>query len=410
MKANEIANYFVEKTADMMELSGNVKKLLLTPKRQLKVQIVLEREDGNLAIFTGYRVQHSDARGPFKGGLRYHFAVDMEEVEGLASLMTWKTALVDIPFGGAKGGINCDPKSLSQRELEILTRKFVEQIHEFIGPMKDIPAPDVNTNASVMAWIMDEYSKIYGFNPAVVTGKPVDLFGSQGREEATGRGVYFVTAFLLHSMGRSIKDCSYAIQGFGNVGSWAATFIHQHGGKIVAVSDVSGGLYNKNGIDIDSLKDYVRKKGEVKGFPEADYITNEELLTADCDVLIPAALNGVIDTHIAKEIKAKIIVEGANAPILPEADQYLEKNGVIVVPDIIANSGGVIVSYFEWTQNIQQFRWQYEKVIDELYQKMKSAYDSVYNLAKSKKVSLRTASYIIALGKVAKAIIQRGVY
>mgnify|MGYP005846878713 CR=1 FL=1 len=409
MKVFETATYFVEKASDILDLSNNLKKLLVEPQREVKVKIAIERENGEVAVFKGYRIQHSNARGPMKGGLRYHPSVDEEEVKGLASLMTWKTSLVDIPFGGAKGGINCDPDSLTEKEVELISRKFISSIHETVGPYIDIPAPDVNTNAQIMAWIMDEYSKFAGFTPSVVTGKPVDVFGSLGREEATGKGVHIITALILREYGLSLDGVKVAVQGFGNVGSWASLFLHKLGAKIIAVSDKTGGLYNIDGIDIPSLFSYVKQKKVIDGFYGADKITNEEVLTCSCDVLIPAALDGVINKDIAKEIKAKFVIEAANAPIIPEADEYLNNKNIIVVPDILANAGGVIVSYFEWVQNIQQVRWEYEKVMYELEKYLSNAFKRVKHISKSKKLNLRDSSYVLAIGKVAKAITMRGI-
>lgn len=392
-----------------MNLSPRIEKLLLQPKREVRVEIPLERENGQIEIFTGYRVQHSNLRGPMKGGLRFHPSVDEDEVRGLASLMTWKTSLLDLPFGGAKGGIACDPLKLTERELEMLTRKFVQNIYEIIGPYVDIPAPDVNTNAQVMAWIMDEYSKFRGFSPAVVTGKPVDLFGSLGREEATGRGVAFVTDLLLKDLKRNWKDETVAIQGFGNVGMNAAKFVYSYGGRVIAVSDVNGGIYNEKGIDIDKLIKYVQKNRTVKGFPDGKSITNEDILEIDCKILIPAALGNVVTEKNARQIKAEIIIEGANSPITPEADRILTEEHKIILPDILANAGGVTVSYFEWTQNIQQLKWTLDEVNTRLEQIMKKAYNQVRELAKNKKITLREASYIIAIGKVGKALVLRGI-
>ena len=358
-------------------------------------------------VFTGFRVQHSDARGPMKGGIRYHPSVDEEEVKGLASLMTWKTALHDVPFGGAKGGIDCDPDTLTDKEIESITRKFVEEIHEIVGTYKDVPAPDVNTNAQIMAWIMDEYSKFYGLTPSVVTGKPVDIFGLEGREEATGFGVAFTTKIVADEfkLGRKV-----AVQGFGNVGSYASLFLHKQGFKIVGVADKSGYFFKKDGFDIPSLFDYVRKNKVIRGYGElGDEVSEEEFLTMECDILIPCALDGVITKEIASEIKAKTIVEGANAPTLPDADKVLIERGVVVVPDILANGGGVIGSYIEWMQNIQQTKFKKDEVLGKIQSIMEMSWKRIFNLSKQKKISLRLASYIFAIGKVAKVMIVRGV-
>jgi len=409
VKAVEATNFFIKQASKIMGLSPRIEKLLLQAKREIKVEITLERENGQIELFTGYRVQHSNIRGPMKGGLRYHPSVDEDEVRGLASLMTWKTSLLDLPFGGAKGGIACDPLKLSEKELETLTRKFVQNIYEIIGPYVDIPAPDVNTNAQVMAWIMDEYSKFRGFSPAVVTGKPVDLFGSLGREEATGRGVAFVTDLLLKDMNRSWNEQRIAIQGFGNVGLNAARFIHQFGGKVIAVSDISGGIFKKDGLDIPSLIKYATKHKTIRDYPDGERISNQDLLELDCNILIPAALGNVITEHNARDIKAEIIVEAANSPVSPEADKILTENGKIIIPDILANAGGVTVSYFEWTQNIQQIKWTLEEVNTRLEQIMQKGYRSVRELANSKRITLRESAYIIALGRVGKALVLRGI-
>ncbi|MEZ0227159.1 MAG: Glu/Leu/Phe/Val dehydrogenase [Planctomycetota bacterium] len=356
-----------------------------------------------------FRVQHNDARGPFKGGLRYHPTMDEDHAKALASLMTWKTAVVDIPYGGAKGGIDCDPKHLSSGELERVTRRFTQKIHEIIGPTIDIPAPDVNTNAQVMAWIMNEYSKFHGFSPAVVTGKPLDLHGSEGREEATGLGVTFVIEEVLRRLGGKIPEKTFAVQGFGNVGSNVCKHVAKRGGKIVAVSDHTGGLVNKAGIDVPSLIDYSRKNGGViKGFPGADVINADDVLLQDVDILVPAALGGVLTKETVGSVRAKLIVEGANAPTTPEADEILHSRGVIVVPDILANAGGVTVSYFEWAQNIQHFRWELDDVNQKLERYMTRACGTVWDLAQSKKISLRTAAFIVAIGRVGKATVLSG--
>lgn len=409
MKSFEATNFFVHQGAEILGMGEHIEKLLVMPKRQVKVQISLERQNGEIAVFSGYRVQHNNARGPMKGGLRYHESVDEFETQSLASLMTWKTALVDIPFGGAKGGISCNPLELTEKEVETVTRKFVAEVHEVIGPTTDIPAPDVNTNAQVMAWIMDEYSKFHGFSPGVVTGKPVDLFGSEGREEATGRGVSYLTAWLLEDLKMNIKKCAFCIQGFGNVGSYAAKFLYEMGAKIVGITDVSGGVYNEKGIDVAALLDVVKKTRQVRDFTGGKSIANEELFTLPCDVLIPAALGGVLHEKNAKNVRAKVIVEAANSPLTPEADEILAKKDVVILPDILANAGGVTASYFEWVQNQQSFRWTLEHVRKELDGILKNAYAMVSDLSRRKKISLRKAAYIIALGRVGKAVAMRGI-
>ncbi len=405
----EWTNHFFRQAATLMDLPDRVERMLMTPLRELKVEISFERDNGQLETLVGYRVQHDRARGPMKGGLRYHPAVDPSEVESLASLMTWKTSVVNIPYGGAKGGITVDPTGYSKAEQERMTRVFVDQIHELIGPDVDIPAPDVNTNAQVMAWIMDQYSKFHGFNPAVVTGKPVDLFGSLGREAATGRGVAHSTCFELEAQGKPVKGTRVVIQGFGNVGSYAAQFLDEAGAKIIATSDVRGGIQNPEGLDVRKLREHVERTGSVIDFPGTDAISNADLLTLDCDVLIPAALGGVLTKENAPSIRASLVVEGANGPTTPDADAYFAGHDVTVIPDILANAGGVTVSYFEWVQNIQKFSWSEKRVNEELEHIMTSAHRAVRQLATERKTSLRTAAFVIAIGRVGKAHVLRGV-
>ena len=405
-----MVNENIRRAAKVLELGERIEQLLLNPNREVKVEVAIELDNGQVATFSGYRIQHNGARGPMKGGLRYHPTVDAEEVAALASLMTWKTAVVNIPYGGAKGGVNCDPTKLTPRELERVTRKFTANIREIIGPNVDIPAPDVNTNAQVMAWVMDEYSRFYGFSPAVVTGKPLDLHGSLGREEATGRGVAFVTADLLAELGRPLQGTRVVIQGFGNVGSFAALFLHQAGANVVAVSDVSGGLRRADGLPIPALFDYARvNKGSIAGFPGAEAISGDAVFTTPCDIFIPAALGGVLTAERAQALPASIVIEAANAPTTPEGDAILARRQIPVVPDILANAGGVTVSYFEWVQNIQQFRWDVERVNGELRSLMTKAYQDVSQLAKRHNVPQRTAAYVLALGRVAKATVMRGI-
>jgi len=410
MSGFEEVNYYFRRAARIMDLSARVERMLITPYREVKVDVSLTLDNGDLGTFIGYRVQHDRSRGPMKGGLRYHPTVDMDEALGLASLMTWKTAVVNLPFGGAKGGIAVDPKTCSPRELERLTRRFVQQIHDIIGPHTDIPAPDVNTNAQVMAWIMDEYSMIHGFSPAVVTGKPVDLFGSKGREEATGRGVVVATAEFLGDLGAGpIAGKTFAIQGFGNVGSWTARLLHEAGGKVVAVSDSRGGIRNAAGLDIPALLGHAAKARTVTGFPGASPVSNEELLLLDVDVLIPSALGGVLTKDNAHEVRARHVVEAANAPTTPEADEIFQQRGIPVLPDIYANAGGVTVSYFEWVQNIQQFTWEADRITAELQRHMTEAYATLAKVARERRVPLRTAAFIVAIGRVGRATVLRGV-
>ena len=403
----EATNLFFNRAADHLDLNENLRTILTTPRRVVRVEIVTESDDGELLHHLGYRVQHNHARGPMKGGLRFHPDMDEDHAASLASLMTWKTAVVDVPYGGAKGGINCDPSKLSEAELNRITTTFVELIKEVIGPTIDIPAPDVNTNGQIMAWIMDEYSKFYGFSPGVVTGKPVDLFGSLGREEATGRGVMYALEECLKDTHRSLSDVTVSIQGFGNVGSHAARLIAEQGGKIVAVSDISGGIANDQGLDIPALLDWVAEHKVVEGFPGGDKIDGAAVLTAQADVLIPAALEDAITSDNVADVKAEIIVEAANGPITPEAHAALVERGIVVVPDILANAGGVTVSYFEWSQNIQQFQWEESRVIEELDRKMRRAYAGVAELATRESLDLRTAAFVLAIKRVAKAAASR---
>ena len=400
MNSYETTVRYFDHAAGLMGLSKNMQRLLLTPEREVKVQIALERDNGEIATFIGYRMQHDSARGPMKGGLRFHPEVDAQEVLALATLMTWKTAIVNIPYGGAKGGISVDVKALSQGELERVTRKFVDEIHDIFGPDKDIPAPDMGTDAQVMAWIMNQYQKFHGFNPACVTGKPVELHGAEGREEATGRGVVTVTEALLKRANHPISDVRVAIQGFGNVGSFAARFLHEKGAKVVAVSDAFGALWNNEGIDIPELVRHVAQHKQVVGFNGADKMPSDELLVSDVDVLIPAAIGGVLTRDNAREVRAKFVVEAANNPTRPDADKIFDQREILVVPDVLANAGGVTVSYFEWVQNRQHFKWELSRVRKELDRIMIDSFDKVWTIATERKVSLRTAAYLLGIGRV----------
>jgi glutamate dehydrogenase (NAD(P)+) len=398
---------YFHRAADALGLPPKVTEILLTPLRSVKVEIVTEADDGTLLHHLGYRVQHNNARGPFKGGLRYHPAMDEDHAGALANLMTWKTAVVDVPFGGAKGGINCDPAQLSQSELQAITRRFVELTKEVIGPMIDVPAPDVNTNATVMGWIMDEYSSSNGFSPAVVTGKPLALFGSEGREDATGRGVTIVLEEHLKDEGRTLEGVTVAFQGFGNVGSFAARLMAERGARIVAVGDHAGGVSNADGLDVEALAAWVKEHRTVAGFSGGDAFESAEVITWDAEVLVPAALEDAITKDNAKDVRAKVIVEAANAPTTPEANEILAARGVTVLPDILANAGGVTVSYFEWAQNVQQFRWELENVHQQLHRRMCRAHRAVRDVAKEKKVDMRTAAFMLAIRRVGEAAMAR---
>ena len=403
----EASQEFFSQGAKALDLSDRICEILITPHRVVKVEILTEDDEGRLMHHLGFRVQHSNTRGPYKGGLRFHPSMDEDHAGALANLMTWKTAVVDVPFGGAKGGVNCDPRNMSRTELDGVTRAFVDEIKEIIGPTLDIPAPDVNTNADVMAWIMDHYSRQCGFSPGVVTGKPVHLFGSLGREEATGRGVMYAMREALKDQGRQIADVTVALQGFGNVGSHAARLIVEQGGTVVAVSDHTGAVSNDKGLDIAALTDWVRDHGGVKGFDGGEEFDGEQLIAWPADVLIPAALEEAITAENADQVQAKLIVEAANGPVTPEADRMLQKRDVLIVPDILANAGGVTVSYFEWAQNIQQFRWELDRITAELEKTMTRAYAAVREAARDKRTDLRTGAFVLAIRRVGKAGLSR---
>jgi glutamate dehydrogenase (NAD(P)+) len=403
----EDSHYYFNKAADVLGLSDHIREILITPRRVVKVEIVTEDDAGELIHYVGFRTQHNNARGPYKGGLRYHPTMDEDHASALANLMTWKTAIAGVPFGGAKGGINCDPHTLSKMELNRITRTFVERVKEIIGPTLDIPAPDVNTNAEVMGWIMDEYSRDYGFCPGVVTGKPVDLFGSLGRNEATGRGVMYALREALKDQGKRLADVTVAVQGFGNVGSHAARLIAEQGGKIVAVADHLGAVENKEGLDVPALVSWTAEHGTVNGFAGGAPFNGLDVITWPADVLIPAALENAITEDNAADVRATLIVEGANGPTTPKADEILLDRGIVTVPDILANAGGVTVSYFEWAQNIQQFRWELDRVTGELEKVMVQAYSAVRDVANEKSVDLRTAAFVLGVRRVGKAALAR---
>ncbi len=406
----EEGQIYFSKAADVLGLPHNLRKILLSPFRVVKVEIITEGDDGKLKHHYGYRVQHNRARGPMKGGLRYHPSVDESEATALAALMTWKTAVVNIPYGGAKGGINCDPNELSERELDTITRTFVSQIKDVIGPTLDIPAPDVNTNAKVMGWIMDEYSKFCGFSPGVVTGKPIHLFGSEGREEATGRGVMIVLEEVLKEQNKSLSDVTVAFQGFGNVGSFAACLMAERGARIVAVGDHLGGVSNHDGLDVNELVRWTADHRTVKGFSGGDAFDSSDVLTWEADVLVPAALGDVLTKDNAHDVRASIIVEAANAPTTPDADEIFQQRGILVIPDILANAGGVTVSYFEWVQNMQHFSWELDRIRQELTNYMRKAYRSVADVARNRQIDLRTAAFVLAIQRVGEAAMSRRLF
>ena len=407
----EIAQQQFDSAAEQLKLESWMREVLRRPKRQLIVSIPTRMDDGSIKVFEGYRVQHNLARGPAKGGIRYHPSVTLDEVKALASWMTWKCATVNIPYGDGKGGVICDPKHMSQRELENMTRRYASEISIIIGPERDIPAPDVYTNAQTMAWIMDTYSMTVGATQlGVVTGKPLQIGGSQGRAEATARGVQFVTREACRERSISLKGAKVAVQGFGNAGSVAARLLSEDGASIIAVSDSSGGILNPKGLNIPAVLAHKETTGSLRGFREADTISNDRLLELECDILVPAALENQITLANAGKIRAKIVAEAANGPTTPGADEILHKNGVFLIPDILANAGGVTVSYFEWVQSLQAFFWEEAQVNHHLEKVMTRAFSEVLSIAKKFNVHMRAAAYILAVGRVAEATRIRGIY
>ncbi|HEY8832728.1 MAG TPA: Glu/Leu/Phe/Val dehydrogenase [Gemmatimonadaceae bacterium] len=400
-----------DKAAELLDLEPGLYKVLRQAEKQVIVSIPVMKDNGEVEVYEGYRVQYNTSRGPAKGGIRFDLNVTLEEVKALAAWMTWKCAVVNIPFGGAKGGVRCDPLAMSASELEKLTRRYTSGIINMLGPDSDVPAPDVNTNERVMAWVMDTYSMHVGHTvTAVVTGKPVELGGSLGRREATGRGCMIVTKEALKHLGMPVKGTTVAIQGFGNVGSVAAQLLAREGCKIVAIGDRSVALYNKNGIDVDDAIAYVKKHRSLEGYDKADAVSGSELLTLDVDVLLPAALENVITTKNAGDIKARIICEGANGPTTAAADSILDENGIFVVPDILANAGGVTVSYFEWVQDRGGYFWPEDLVNERLETIMKRSFQDVLDLSRQKRVNMRTASYMVSISRVASVHRLRGIY
>ncbi|HEY8447519.1 MAG TPA: Glu/Leu/Phe/Val dehydrogenase [Thermomicrobiales bacterium] len=400
-----------EIAADVLGLEDNLRRILSRCQRELTVNFPVEMDDGSVQVFTGYRVQHNSGPGPTKGGIRYHQDVTLSEVKALAMWMTWKCAVVGLPFGGAKGGVTVNPKLLSQNELQNLTRRYTAEISILIGPNKDIPAPDVNTNPQVMAWLMDTYSMNAGYSvPGVVTGKPLALGGSEGRNEATGRGCVFAIQEAARVMGMDLSSTKTVVQGFGNAGSVVARLMAELGSTIVAVSDSRGGIYNPRGLDVMEVIRHKERTGTVVGYPEAETVTNAELLELPCDILIPAALEGQIGAHNADRIKARLIAEAANGPTLPEADRILYDRGVFVLPDIFANAGGVTVSYFEWVQALQWFPWTLEEVNERLRQVMSKSFHKIYATAEKHRVHMRTAALVCAIDRVADFTRLRGIY
>ncbi|WP_138430583.1 Glu/Leu/Phe/Val family dehydrogenase [Fodinibius saliphilus] len=398
--------------AEVLELNEGMFQYLASPVKQVTVSVPIMMDSGEIRVFEGYRVIHNNLLGPSKGGIRYAPDVTLEEVNALAAWMTWKCAIVDVPFGGAKGGVRCDPNELSKGELERLTRRYTANMLEVFGPDRDIPAPDMNTDEQVMAWIMDTYSmNAHKTETAVVTGKPILLGGSYGRKEATGRGVVTVTLAALNKVGLLPNKCSVAVQGFGNVGSVSAKLMYEQGAKIIAISDISGGYYNENGINIPEAMEYAKNNdNSLEGYSEAEKITNEELLQLECDVLIPAAKEDQINRENAAGINARIIAEGANGPVTANADSILEDKGIMVVPDILANAGGVTVSYFEWVQDRQGYFWTEERVNRRLNRMMRNAFDNLFETREKHDITLRQAAYVFGINKVAMTLKMRGLY
>jgi glutamate dehydrogenase (NAD(P)+) len=409
MTAYEEVNWQYNRAADLLEIPEQHKAIMRNCYREMKVQVTLTRDDGRLEEYFGYRIQHNGSRGPYKGGIRYHPSVDLEEVRALASLMTWKNALVNLPYGGAKGGVNCDPRRMSEKELQNLTRTFTRKIDMCLGAYRDIPAPDVGTSAQTMTWLMDEYGRKHGYTPACVTGKPVALGGSRGRESATGLGVFFIVQRSCKDHGISLSGARIVLQGFGNVGSWAARFLADAGAKIVAVADADGAVRNERGLDVTTLTAHVKERKTVAGFPGGEAYPAAKIFEVPCEILIPAALNGVITGENAGGIDAKLVVEAANNPINPHADHILMEKKIPVVPDILANAGGVTVSYFEWTQNLQQFYWSEQEVQQKLEANMDRAYREVLEMSRKYQVPYRMAAYMVAIRRVYEAVLLRGI-
>jgi glutamate dehydrogenase (NAD(P)+) len=401
----------LDEVAELMGLAPGVHEILRRPKRALIVSVPFRMDDGSTRVYEGYRVHHNVTRGPAKGGIRYHPDLGLSEVKALAMWMTWKCAIAGLPFGGAKGGVAVDTRELSRSELERMTRRYASEILPFIGPERDIPAPDMNTNDEIMSWIMDTYSMNSGYSvPGVVTGKPVAIGGSRGRAGATSRGVLYMIFKTLKQLGLGIDEVSVAIQGYGKVGGFAAQLLHDAGCRVVAVSDVEGGLYREKGLDPEAINRHKLEAGTVGGFPGGEAIENSELLEIECDVLVPAAIEGVVSVKNADKVKARIVCEAANGPVTFEGDKVLNDRGVFVVPDILANSGGVTVSYFEWVQDLQAYFWSEEDVNDRLRQIMEKAFDEVAALAADKDLSMRQAAHWIGVGRVAEAHLTRGLF
>jgi glutamate dehydrogenase (NAD(P)+) len=404
----EIVNHYFNQAAERLGLRDDVAAVLRSAYREVQVQIPIKQQDGRIHVYTGYRVQHNGARGPYKGGVRFHPEVDLDEVRALAALMTWKTAIAGIPYGGAKGGVNCPVDELEEGEKEKIARSFMSKVEKVLGPMRDIPAPDVNTNAQTMAWMMDEYGKLNGHTPAIVTGKPIPLEGSYGREAATGRGVVYMFQEAAKELDMDPGDVRFCVQGFGNVGSWAARLMQELGATLVAASDAYGAVRKDDGLDAEALSDHVAEGGKVAEYEDGEEISAAELLETECEVFIPAALGGMLHKSNADHLNCRLIVEGANSPTTPAADEIFEDKGITVVPDVMANAGGVVVSYFEWAQNLQHFRWDEEEVNEKLARIMRQAYREVSQRSEEDDVSLRLAAYETGIDRVTEVAKTRG--
>jgi glutamate dehydrogenase (NAD(P)+) len=409
--ALEVAQKQYDRAADKLNLGEAVREVLRNPKREVTVHFPVQMDDGSSRVFTGYRVWHNVTRGPAKGGMRFHPLTDLAEIRALAMWMTWKCACVKIPYGGAKGGVTCDPKQLSVRELERLTRRFTTELGEMIGPDSDIPAPDVNTNAQVMAWMMDTYSMHRGYSvPGVVTGKPVSIGGSEGRQEATGHGVIYTLQEAAKTIDLELVGARVAVQGFGSAGEAAARFMSELGARVVAVSDSRGGVFDGDGLDLPLVTRHKQETGSVIGTPRTRPLSNAELLEVDCDVLIPAALEGVLTERNARQVQARLIAEAANGPTTPEADDIFRERGIVVIPDILCNAGGVTVSYFEWVQDREEFFWSIDEINARLRRIMVRAFEDVQRTAVEHDIDLRLAAYMLSVSRVAEATITRGFY
>jgi glutamate dehydrogenase (NAD(P)+) len=405
----DIVRFYFDLAVERLGLPDDLRVVFWEPYREVTVQIPVKLSDGRIHVFSGYRIQHNGARGPYKGGIRFHPEVDIDEVRALASLMTWKTAIANIPFGGAKGGVNCPADQLERSEVQAIARSFLDKIEKVLGPTRDIPAPDINTDAQVMAWMMDEYGKLHGHTPAICTGKPVSLGGSYGREQATGRGCVYMFREAAPQIGLSPADSTFTVQGYGNVGSWAARIMQQLGATMVGASDADGAIRNDRGIDAEALARHIHEEGGLlTDFPGAEVISPDDLLAIPCDVLIPAALGGMIHEGNAERINCRMVVEGANSPTTPAADQILIEKGVQVIPDVMANAGGVVGSYFEWVQNLQHFQWGEREVNDKLGGIMRKAYRDVAARAKEERLPLREAAYLVGIERVVEASRTRG--